>query len=96
MSITDIYGACSGPGMKVFVKSISGTLIPIEVDISDTIEDVKVKIRSKDRTWHYSKRLVFNGRLLEERRTLADYNIRNNSTLCVALDFCKCLFLFIL
>lgn len=66
--------------MQIFVKTTAGTFA-LELKSSDTVEHVKAKIQGKKRLHSFELRLIFAGRQLEDRRTLADYNIQNESTL---------------
>ena len=69
--------------MKIFITSIVGKTFTLGVNSSDKIEDIKTKIAKKEGTPIQSKRLIliFGGKHLEDDRTLADYNVQNNSTL---------------
>lgn len=72
-------------GMQLFVKTLTGKTVTIEVEEGESIEDVKAKIAEKEGIPPEQQRLIFGGQQLQDAKTLDDYNVGDDATLHLVL-----------
>ena len=71
--------------MQIFVKTLTGKTITLNVEPSDSIYDVQVQIEGREGIPTDQQRLIFTGKQLGAELTLSDYNVERDSTLHLVL-----------
>ena len=79
------YPAHRGVMMQIFVKTLTGNTVTVDMEPFETLKNMKQKIQNKVGIPPDQQRLIFAGEQLEDSRTLSDYGIVSESTIHMVL-----------
>ena len=72
--------------MQIFIKSLSGKTITLDVDPYESIISIKNKIQIKENVSIENQKLIYINKILRDDKTLKDYDIFCESTLYLVLS----------
>lgn len=72
--------------MQIFIKTLVGDTIGLDVNPDETIRSVKEKIQREDRTPVSQQTLTLNGQRLDDAKTLKSYNIEDGAHIQLVFD----------
>lgn len=75
-------------GMQIFVKTLTGMVITLNVEPSDTIENVKQRIEKKEGTPSQQQCLILAGKELQDNHTLNEYKIQEKTVIYLITEPC--------
>ena len=80
-----IFCAADVAAMQIFVRTLTGKTITLDVEPTDSIQNIKARIRDKEGIPPDLQRLYFMNIQLLDGKTLANYGIGEGSTLHLLL-----------
>ncbi|ORM41872.1 Dynamin-related protein DNM1 [Babesia sp. Xinjiang] len=87
LACAGILCACGTRRKADYIKlnSLMGQKLEVDVEPSDTVLDLKRKLSTKQKLPVDQQRIIFEGKMLQDNKTLAEYNIKNNSVIHMVL-----------